>query len=142
MSNAKGQSYLTDVEKEYQELMKSRAMLEAAQRSGAVVDKSGPMQPGVGEEAIRKARPQEAIAEVEPMENPSQGAEDSDIEDVGDLTTSAGLASKSPYLAGAGIALKGIGMVDNAKRKDEQSQIDAYNNALLARRQTYRNMFG
>ena len=47
----------------------------------------------------------------------------------------------NPYVAGAGIALQGIGMVDDAKRQNEQAQIDAYNNKIMAQRSAIRNIF-
>jgi hypothetical protein len=58
-----------------------------------------------------------------------------------DATTAAGAASANPFIAGAGLAMKGIGMVDSAKRQGEQAKIDAYNRKVMAERSAIRNFF-
>lgn len=59
----------------------------------------------------------------------------------GDTTAAAGMAGGNPYVAGAGLALKTVGMVDDAHRQGEQSKIDAYNKKIMAQRSAIRNFF-
>lgn len=70
--------------------------------------------------------------------NAGQG---SDIQKAGQLTTGAGAAGANPYVAGAGVVLQGVGMVDSAKRQNEQAKIDAYNKKIMAQRSAVRNLF-
>lgn len=66
----------------------------------------------------------------------------SNLTKTGELTAAGGAAALNPYVAGAGLVLQGAGMVDDAKRKNEQAKIDAYNNKIMAQRSAIRNMFG
>lgn len=63
------------------------------------------------------------------------------IEAAGDMTTSGGTVAGNPYVAGAGLGLKAVGMIDSAKRQQEQAKIDAYNKKIMAQRSAIRNMF-
>ena len=72
-------------------------------------------------------------------------SQNSGVGQAGSALTTGALAAPSPaspYIAGAGLTLQAIGMVDNAKRKNEQAKIDAYNNKIMAQRASIRNMFG
>jgi len=64
-----------------------------------------------------------------------------ELKKAGDLTTTAGAAGGNPYVAGAGLALQTVGMVDQAKRSQEQAKIDAYNRKIMAQRSATHNMF-
>jgi hypothetical protein len=112
----------------YNQLMDSRRKLEM-QKSQGLIDEAPVLEPGVGSAATGQPEP------MMPKAQPNK------LESAGDLAMAGGMAGANPYVAGAGIALKGIGMVDNAKRQQEQAQIDAYNAKVNARRQTFRNMF-
>lgn len=68
-------------------------------------------------------------------------AGNSDLQNAGAVTTGAGAVSGNVALGGAGLAIQTVGMIDSAKRKEEQAKIDAYNNKLMAQRQAVRNMF-
>jgi hypothetical protein len=76
-----------------------------------------------------------------PTPETTASPQSSGISEVGDMATAGGMASANPYVAGAGIALKGIGMVDSAKRQQEQAKIDAYNRKIMAQRAATRNIF-
>ena len=52
------------------------------------------------------------------------------------------MMSGNPYVMGAGLVLKGTAMVDDAKRRQEQAAIDAYNNKIMFYRDGIRNLFG
>lgn len=69
-------------------------------------------------------------------------SQNSGVGQAGSALTTGGMAAANPYVAGAGLTLQAIGMVDNAKRKNEQAKIDAYNNKIMAQRAAIRNMFG
>jgi len=87
-------------------------------------------------------RQQKQMADQQALATNSQVAQQgSGISEVGDMATAGGMAAGNPYVAGAGIALKGIGMVDNAKRQQEQAKIDAYNRKIMAQRAATRNIF-
>jgi hypothetical protein len=86
------------------------------------------------QEAMRND--QEALAAIS-----SQAQQPSKVGQVGQMATAGGMASANPYVAGAGIALQGIGMVDEAKRRNEQAKIDAYNKKIMAQRAAVRNLF-
>lgn len=79
-------------------------------------------------------------SQVQAPETTADGA-GGGISQVGSMATSGGMAAGNPYVAGAGIALQGIGMVDDAKRRQEQAKIDAYNKKIMAQRQAVRNIF-
>lgn len=76
-----------------------------------------------------------------PTPETTAAPQSSGISEVGDMATAGGLASANPYVAGAGIALKGVGMVDSAVRQQEQAKIDAYNRKIMAQRSATRNIF-
>ncbi len=117
---------------EYEQLQKSRMLLQAEMASGGVEDLSGDPGEGVGEQAIRQARPEMP---------PTAPAQPSGLEKAGAATTTAGMAGGNPYVAGAGLALQTLGQVDSAKRAQEQAKIKAYNDKIMAQRQAVRNMF-
>lgn len=71
----------------------------------------------------------------------AEAQEGGEAGEAGEKLTTAGFAAQTPYVAGAGIALQGFGMVDDAKRQNEQAQIDAYNNKIMAQRSAIRNIF-
>lgn len=95
-------------------------------------------QPISYEEAMKQKQQADAAA----MQAKSAKAQQSSgITEAGQTATLGGAATANPFVAGAGIALQGIGMVDDAKRRDEQAQIDAYNNKIMAQRAAIRNIF-
>lgn len=49
--------------------------------------------------------------------------------------------SQNGYVAAAGVALKTVGMADQAMRAQEQKKIDSYNQKIMAKRAGIRNMF-
>ena len=73
--------------------------------------------------------------------NSAQAEQPSSIGNAGSALTTTGAMTANPYVAGAGLTLQAIGMVDSAKRKSEQAKIDAYNNKIMAQRSAVRNMF-
>lgn len=64
-----------------------------------------------------------------------------DMEKAGGLTMGAGAVSGNPVIGGVGLGLTAIGMIDSAKRQQEQAKIDAYNKKIMAQRSAIRNMF-
>lgn len=86
--------------------------------------------------AAKRQAEQKALAEQS-----AESQEGSAAGKAGSTLTGAGAAMGNPYVAGAGIALQGFGMVDDAKRQNEQAQIDAYNNKIMAQRAAIRNIF-
>lgn len=94
------------------------------------------------EEDMDTVRKQKQMADQQALAANSQVAQQgSGISEVGDMATAGGMASANPYVTGAGIVLKGVGMVDNAKRQQEQAKIDAYNRKIMAQRAATRNIF-
>jgi hypothetical protein len=110
----------------YKQTLDSRAKLLAEQNAG--LQDLAPVEPGVGSAATG-------------MPQPAQNQTGSQISQAGQMTTAGGMAAGNPYVAGAGIALQGLGMVDNAKRQQEQAKIDAYNQKIMAQRAAARNIF-
>jgi hypothetical protein len=92
-------------------------------------------------EKARLAKQQEDAAKIQQASaaNTAQGGQ---LQQAGQAATAAGAAGANPYVAGAGVALQGIGMVDDAKRRNEQAKIDAYNQKIMAQRAAVRNIFG
>lgn len=127
---------MTAQDREYEELMKSRALLKKEVDSGGIVDESGDPGEGVGYDAVRQSRMAQDGAATAPTPAKSSG-----ISGAGDALTTGGAAAGNPYVAGAGLALKTVGMVDDAKRQQEQAKIDAYNKKIMAQRSAIRNFF-
>ena len=93
-----------------------------------------------GIESMRAKQKAEADAlNAMSAQNMAQGG---GVKKTGDLLTAGGAAGMNPYVAGAGLTLSAIGMVDDAKRRNEQAQIDAHNKKIMAQRQAIRNIFG
>lgn len=120
---------------EYEQLLASREALRREMESGGVEDLSGDMEESAGPEAVASARGQNM--EMPEAQNPNGGK----LSQAGDLTMSGGAAAGNPYVAGAGLALKTVGAVDDAKRGAEQAKIDAYNKKIMAQRSAIRNVF-
>jgi hypothetical protein len=120
-----------DSDKKIHDLMKTRSMM-APQESMApamVADEAIPQ--GAGAKALQDPT----------MASQAQTNQASSLSNIGGAATTAGMASANPYLAGAGLTLQAIGMVDNAKRQQEQAKIDAYNKKIMAMRSASRNLF-
>lgn len=118
--------------KQLQDIMGARSMLgEQPTSDVAAFEEEQAMK---RQEAMRND--QEALAAVS-----GQAQQPSGVAQAGQMTTAGGMAAANPYVAGAGIALQGIGMVDNAKRQQEQAKIDAYNRKIMAQRASVRNLF-
>ncbi len=114
---------------EYQAML-SRQMVADEVSAGGIIDEAGTPGPGV----VPPGRmPPATLGRAQP-------APPSDIKKVADTASVAG--GLNPYVAGAGVALQGVAMVDAAKRNQEQGQIDAYNKKIMAQRAAVRNMFG
>lgn len=112
--------------------------MQAEMASGAVTDESGDIPESAGEQDVMKVRQMQDQAAI----NASAGAQGSgELEKAGQLTTGAGAAAQNPAIAGVGLAMQGIGMVDSAKRNEEQAKITAYNNKIMAERSAIRNLF-
>jgi hypothetical protein len=107
-------------------------MMEQMRQPEGVEDLSGEIEPGVVESG------KTSQADLAAARAPQGGGK---LEKAGQLTTAAGAASANPYVAGAGIAMQGIGMIDSGKRQDEQAKIDAYNRKVMAERAAIRNFF-
>lgn len=123
-------------EEEYQLLM-SRKALQSEVDSGGVVDESGEIPDSAGSQDVMKARQMEDAAAMQHGPDQKSGK----LSAVGDTVTAGGAAGGNPYVAGAGLALKTVGMVDDAKRQSEQAKIDAYNKKIMAQRSAIRNIF-
>ena len=126
---------MTEQDKEYEQLLKSRALLRNEIESGGVEDLSEDQGEGVGYDNLR----QNSMAAGAPAQQPSQAQ--GKLSAAGDVVTGGGAAGGNPYVAGAGLALKTVGMVDDAKRQAEQQKIDAYNKKIMAQRAAIRNFF-
>lgn len=99
--------------------------------------------------------PQEQyIEELKKKQAASSGTSEAPVSDQGASTQedAASLATKEKadkadkenmngYVAAAGVALKGAGMIDNAVRATNNSKIDNYNKKIMAQRASVRNMF-
>ena len=123
----------SDVPSRYYDLAKTRSMM-----AGAVPEAPSVIPADVGSAALQDPTAQKAptdIQQVSSMGEPSKATQ------AGDALTAAGAAGANPYLAGAGLALKAFGMVDQAKRAQSQAQIDAKNARLTAMRAASRNIF-
>lgn len=93
-----------------------------------------------GIESMKQRQAAEAQAlQAASAQNMSQGG---GVGQAGGALTAGGMATANPYVAGAGLTLSAIGMVDDAKRRDEQAQIDAHNKKIMAQRSAIRNVFG
>lgn len=122
---------------EYEQLLASRAALKKEMESGGIgEDLSEDSSEGVGEEAIASARGQ-ANPEVQAPGQSKTGG----VNMAGDALMTGGAMSGNHYVAGAGLALKTVGMVDDAVRQKEQAKIDAYNKQIMAQRSAIRNVF-
>lgn len=117
---------------EYEELMKSRAALRSEIDSGGIEDLSGNLEDGVVESGQRSQQDFN-VARNQPK--------NSGISTAGDALMTGGTMGANPYVAGAGLALKTVGAVDDAKRQAEQAKIDAYNKKIMAQRSAIRNFF-
>lgn len=113
---------LTPEEQKYLDLMNSRSNL-GEQSSPDMVDDEMP---------TPKPAPQAAAPAAAPKK-------DAGLDAAGDATMMA--SGGNPYVAGAGLALKTVGMVDDAKRQSEQAKINAYNQKIMAQRSAIRNFF-
>lgn len=87
------------------------------------------------EEEAPAVRPQPVAPQTAPDQTSGK------LSAAGDTVAMGGAASGNPYVAGAGLALKTVGMVDDAKRQQEQAKIDAYNKKIMAQRSAIRNFF-
>jgi hypothetical protein len=106
-------------EQRYYDLQKTRAMM-AQQQAPSVIPQN------TGAEALEDPTAPKAptdTQQVSSMGKPSQ------IDEVADTLTAAG--ALNPKLAAAGLALKAFGMVDSAKRAQEQASIDAKNKKIM-----------
>jgi hypothetical protein len=126
---------MTSEDQEYQELMKSRALLRKEMDDGGVEDLSEDNSEGVGYDAVRQAR----VAGGAPQAAPDNKS--GKLSAAGDTVMAGGAMSGNPYVAGAGLALKTVGMVDDSQRQAEQAKIDSYNKKIMAQRSAIRNFF-
>lgn len=128
--------YITEKElSNYEKLAQKRADRELS--SGTVQDLSGPLEPGVGEAAIKAANTVEdspmidkasALKGVAAMQKSQQSGGDG-MGAIGSGLTTAGVASANPWLVGAGLGLSTISSV----RKGEQAQREARYKAEVER---------
>lgn len=115
---------------EYEQLLASRAALQKEKDQFGLQDESQDTTETPSAVANMKANPTQVP--------PEQGGE---LSKAGDATTMAGASAGNPYVAGAGLALKTVGAVDDAHRQAEQAKIQAYNNKIMAQRSAIRNIF-
>ncbi len=108
---------------EYEELMRSRAALRSEIDSGGIEDLSGNIEDGVVESG-QISQQDFNVARKQPKNSGIPTAEEA-----------------NPYVAGASLALKTVGAVDDAKRQAEQAKIDAYNKKIMAQRSAIKNFF-
>lgn len=94
---------------------------------------------GVDMEAEELAAPRPDNSQMQ-MPSPAQ-SKTGGMGMAGDTAMAGGMIGANPYVAGAGLALKTVGAVDDAVRNSNQSKIDAYNKKIMAQRSAIRNIF-
>ena len=127
---------MSDQTKQYEEMMKLRAQLRGEADEGSLGEVGASTEDDIGMDASREARLEQAQEAPQTQDNKS-----GKLSAAGDTVTAGGAAAGNPYVAGAGLALKTVGMVDDAHRQAEQSKIDAYNKKIMAQRSAIRNFF-
>lgn len=92
-------------------------------------------------EEVEVAGKQFEVNTEEAMPSPQANQTGNQLSQAGGALTTAGSMSGNGAVAGAGLALQTVGMVDQAKRQQEQAKIDAYNRKIMAQRAAVRNFF-
>lgn len=123
---------------EYDQLMASRAALQREMANGGVEDETLPEDEMT---SINDAKAARLAQDQATLDAGKSGSKTGDVDAAGDTLMAGGTMAGNPYVAGAGLALKTVGMVDDAVRQKEQAKIDAYNKQIMAQRSAIRNVF-
>lgn len=134
-------SQMDPKQKEYLDLMNSRAALEESMADGSVTDESGEIPDSAGSQDVMKTRQMQDQMALEENKNTAGAKNAGAASQAGGAMMAGGAMAGNPYVAGAGLALQTVGAVDNAVRSSEQAKIDAYNKKIMAQRSAIRNFF-
>lgn len=121
----------------YKQRVASRNQLEQEVKSGGVVDKSGPIGEGVGEENLTQNEGPKAQGNYgAAAQMASQGASSGNAAGIASGGLMAyGAMSANPWLIGAGLGLQVLGQGEANKRQQQQAQREAYNQRIMQRQQ-------